>query len=56
MNFKHIARAVVVVVALAASAPPSIAASDMTGTYGGGSCSVWQKIKSAVTGMHCSYL
>jgi hypothetical protein len=56
MNFKQIARAVIVATAFAASAPPSIAGSDMTGTYGGGSCSVWQKIKSAVTGVHCSYL
>jgi len=43
--------------ALATTAMPSFAGRDVaTGQAGGGNCSLWQVIKSAMSGVDCRFL
>ena len=48
--------ATALVIAVTSVAAPIASAQDVrTGTAGGGNCSVWAKMKSAVFGVHCDF-
>lgn len=55
-TFLRIAQTALVAAAMALTIPPAIARDVPSGQAGGGNCSIWQLIKSAATGVHCSYL